>query len=280
MNDVETIQSAFDDYYRTTILSEETNSNKLHDLKASLDAAQVYSPTDVETIVTRYLAGAERDTLDPILDVCVATYLEKLDEDGQVKFKGEAKAFTRTYDFLASILPYTKVEWEKLSIFLNFLVLKLPAPKEEDLAKGILEAIDMDSYRVEKQTALEVKLADDNAVIDPIPVSRGGRGSEPEFERLSSILQNFNDQFGTLFTDSDRVVKKLRDEIVPKVAVDEAYLNAKKNTPNAARIELDAALMRVMTPLLKDDTEFYKQFVQNPAFKQYVTEFVLKLTGS
>ena len=80
--------------------------------------------------------------------------MEQLDEDGQVDFKGKAKAFTRTYGFLASILPYTNAEWEKLSIFLNFLIPKLPAPKEEDLSKGILEAIDMDSYRVEKQAAM------------------------------------------------------------------------------------------------------------------------------
>ena len=76
----------------------------------------------------------------------------ELDEDGQVDFKGKAKAFTRTYNFLASILPYTNAEWEKLSIFLTFLVPKLPAPVEEDLSRGILETIDMDSYRVEKQS--------------------------------------------------------------------------------------------------------------------------------
>ena len=94
-----------------------------------------------------YLAGADREKLDPILDACVATYNEELDEDGQVEFKGKAKAFVRTYGFLSSILPYTNAEWEKLSIFLNFLIPKLPAPKEEDLSRGILETIDMDSYR-------------------------------------------------------------------------------------------------------------------------------------
>ncbi len=51
--------------------------------------------------------------------------------------------FTRTYQFLASVLPYTNAEWEKLSIFLNFLISKLPAPIEQDLSKGILEAIDI-----------------------------------------------------------------------------------------------------------------------------------------
>ena len=93
--------------------------------------------------------GAEREKLDPVLDACVGEYLQHLNEDGQVEFKGNAKVFVRTYSFLANILPYTNADWEKLSIFLNFLIPKLPSPKEEDLSKGILETIDMDSYRVE-----------------------------------------------------------------------------------------------------------------------------------
>lgn len=278
LNNTETITEAFADYYRTTILSEETDPNKLHDLKTALDAHQVYSPEQIETLVNLYLDGAEREKLDPTLDACVATYLERLDEDGQVDFKGKAKAFVRTYDFLASILPYTNAGWEKLSILLNFLVPKLPAPKEEDLAKGILESIDMDSYRVEKKAALTVALADEDAEIEPIPVSGGGRKAEAELDRLSNILKSFNEQFGTLFTDADRIIKRIQDDIAPKVAADQPYQNAKQNTPNTARIELDAALMRVMGPLLKDDTEFYKQFVQNESFRRFVTDMVLELT--
>src|SRR5262249_38071394 len=117
-NDAETIRDAFSDYYRTTILSEETDPNKLHDLKSALDGYQVYAAAQIDELVSLYLGGAERDRLDPILDACVATYKEQLDEDGQVDFKGKAKAFCRTYGFLASILKYTNADWEKLSIFL------------------------------------------------------------------------------------------------------------------------------------------------------------------
>ncbi len=84
-------------------------------------------------------------------------------------FKGKAKAFLRTYGFLAAILPYTYAEWERLSIFLTFLVPKLPAPTEDDLSKGILEAIDMDSYRVEKQAVQDIQLPDEDAEIGPVP---------------------------------------------------------------------------------------------------------------
>ncbi len=189
MNDADTIQEAFADYYRTTVLSEETDPNKLHDLKAALDGYQVYADTKIDQLVTLYLDGADRDQLDPILDACVAFYKEQLDEDGQVDFKGKAKAFERAYGFLASILPYTNAEWEKLSIFLNFLVPKLPAPVEEDLSKGILESIDMDSYRVEKKAARHVQLADEDAEIEPVPTNGGGHRPEAELDRLSNILK-------------------------------------------------------------------------------------------
>lgn len=66
----------------------------------------------------------------------------------------------RTYGLLASILPFSHAGWEKLSIFLNFLIPKLPAPKEADSSKGILEDIDMDSYRVEVRSALDIARAD------------------------------------------------------------------------------------------------------------------------
>lgn len=278
-NNSEAITFAFQDYYRTTLLAEETDPNKLHDLRASLDAAQVYSSEQVQQLVALFLADADRDTLDPILDACVAVYVDALDEDGQVDFKGKAKVFCRTYSFLASVIPYNNAEWEKLSIFLNLLTPKLPAPQEEDLAKGILEAIDMDSYRVEKKAAMRIALADEDAEIEPVPTQAGGLKGEPELDRLSNILKTFNDQFGTLFTDTDRVAKRIRDDIAPKVAADAAYQNAKENTPHTARMAHDQALAKVMQHLLKDDTLVYKQFVENSSFKRFVSDLVFELTS-
>ena len=280
MNDADTIQEAFADYYRTTILSEETDPNKLHDLKAELDGYQVYADAEVDRLVTLYLDGADRDRLDPILDACVAVYKEQLDEDGQVNFKGKGKAFVRAYGFLASILPYTNAEWEKLSIFLNFLVPKLPAPVEEDLSKGILESIDMDSYRVEKKAAIHVQLADEDAEIEPLPTTGGGHRAEPELDRLSNILKTFNDQFGhILWEDEDRVRRLITEEIPAKVAEDTAYRNARENSDRQnARIEHDEALRRVMTAVLNDDMQLFKQFTDNEGFRRWLTDNVFGLT--
>lgn len=199
-----------------------------------------------------------------------------------MNFKDNAKAFMRTYNFLSSILPYTNAEWEKLSIFLNFLIPKLPAPKEDDLSKDILEAIDMDSYRVEKQASMRIALPDADAEIEPVPTTGGGHKAEPELDRLSNIIKAFNDLFGNIpWTDADRVRKLVTEEIPARVAADTAYQNAMKNSDRQnARIEHDKALARVITALLTDDTELFKQFNDNETFKRWLTDTVFKLTYS
>jgi type I restriction enzyme R subunit len=280
INDTETIRAAFDTYYRTTILSDETDPNKLHDLAAALDGHQVYDRAQVAELVDLYLAGGDRDRLDPILDACVAVYKEALDEDAQVDFKGKAKAFTRTYGFLAAILPYTDADWERLSIFLNFLIPKLPAPKEEDLSKGMLEAIDMDSYRAEKQAVQQMQLADADATIDPLPADGGGSKAEPQLDLLSNILRTFNDQWGNIaWSDGDRVRRLIAEEIPQMVAVDPAYQNARKYSDKQnARIEHDEALRRVIVGLMKDDTDLFRLFSDNPDFKRWLADAVFGIT--
>ena len=279
LNDTDTIRDAFADFYRATILADETDPNRLHDLQADLDAAQVYSTGQIDEFASRYLGGAERDRLDPILDACVALYRSDLDEDGQVAFKGKARAFVRTYAFLSAVLPYGNAAWEKRSIFLNFLIPKLPPPREEDFSKGILDAIDMDSYRVEKQAMQAIALADADAEIDPVPASGTNGRPEAEMDRLSNIITMFNDLFGDIaWEDGDRVSRLITETIPARVASDTAFRNARVNSDREnARIEHDRALLRVMTAVMKDDTELFRQFMDNRSFKRWMTDTVFAL---
>ncbi len=150
--------------------------------------------------------------------------------------------------------------------------------KEEDLAKGILESIDMDSYRAEKKAMIAIALPDADAEIEPAPTGGGGRKPEPELDKLSNIVKQFNDQFGGLFLDSQSVEKRITEVIPPKVAADPAYQNAMKNTPSTARIEHDKALKRVITAMFKDDAQLFKQFQDNESFRGWLTATVFELT--
>ena len=239
---------------------------------------KLYAESSAVRFVELYLGGAERDRLDPILDECVAVYLSELDEDGQVDFKGKAKAFARAYGFLSSILPFSNAGWEKRSIFLNFLIPKLPAPREEDLARGILDAVDMDSYRAEKQAVQKILLPDEDAEVDPTPPAGAGHRPEPELDHLSNIVKAFNDHFGGIeWADEDRVQRMIAFDIPARVASDAAFRNARRNSDREnTRIEHDRALLRAMQNLMKDDTELFKQFMDNDGFRRWMSEVVFR----
>jgi type I restriction enzyme, R subunit len=274
MNESAVIQESFQTYYQSTVLSNETDPNRLHDIRAILDNHLVFTMDEVNQIAEKYLKAAPRDQLDPILDICVERYINQLDEDAQIEFKGNAKAFTRTYNFLAAILSFTNANWEKYSIFLNLLIPKLPAPQEEDLSRGILETIDMDSYRVEMQSTINIALNASDTEVAPAPVLAAGGRPEPEMQRLSAILRSFNDMFGNInWNDEDKIKQVITQEIPAMVAKDEAYQNAIKNSDKQnARIEHDKALERVINGLLTDHVELFQQFADNPSFRKWLSD--------
>lgn len=272
------IEEAFSRYYRTTLLSGETDPNKLYDLIATMEDYQVYSETHVEKLVDLYLNGAERDRLDPILDACAAIYKD-LDTEDQIKFKGAAKAFCRTYGFLGAILPYGNADWERLSIFLNLLIPKLPSPRDDDFSEGILDVIDLDSYRLEAQECMSIKLEDADSEVPLVPAGKTGHIVNPEMDLLSIILNDFNDMFGNInWNDADNVRRQIL-EIPDMVAKDERYQNAMKNSDEQnARMESERALQQVIFAIMADNMELFKQFQDNPSFKKWLSDLVFNMT--
>lgn len=230
-NDPDRIITSFQPYYRTTVLSGETDPNKLYDLQNTLDDSGVFSPEQIFAFVEHYLDNAPRPTLDAMLDVSVERYSE-LDEDEQVEFKAGAKAFLRSYNFLSQILPWTNSDWEKLSIFLTFLTPRLPAPVQDDggdITREILEAIDLDSYRSEKQEERDLILDDEEGLVEPRNPENEGRIWEPEKEHLSAILESFNAMFSDL-NDPERSASTVRELVEGTMANDERLVNFLRNS--------------------------------------------------
>lgn len=277
-NSPDMIEKSFSRYYRTTLLSGETDPNKLYDLIATMEGYQVYSDEDVESLVNLYLDGAERDKLDPILDFCVVAY-KGLETDDQIKFKSSAKAFCRTYGFLGAILPYGNAEWERLSIFMNLLIPKLPSPRDDDFSEGILDVIDLDSYRLEAQESMSIKLADEDAEVAPVPAGSAGHIVNPEMDYLSMILNDFNDMFGNIDWKEPDNVRRQIIAIPDMVAKDEKYQNAMKNSDKQnARMESERALQQVIFSVMADNMELFKQFQDNPSFKKWLSDLVFNTT--
>ena len=274
-NDSDTIKASFDDYYRATILSDETDPNKLHDLEDTLNAGGVYTQEIVENVNHAFYRHINemgergtrgRNDFDPSLDDCVDRYTD-LSEDDQVEFKGGAKAFIRTYAFLSQIMDIRRRGWEELATFLRFLIPKLPAPEEDDLSVGIEQAVDLASYVVEKQEVMKIILEDEDTEIDPVPDGMGRLRQEAVLDPLSEIISDFNRQYRLPGMDedfSDRIIRSVPN-LVNK---NEAYRNAKQNAdPENVQIELMKAIRDALLEVSNCSAEFFALYHSNEEFQ-------------
>lgn len=278
VNDSDVIKNAFDRYYKTTILSGETDPNKLNDLIDTMESIQVFTQEDIDKTVENFLNGEDRAAIDPIIDKCVEIYKGLIVEE-QIEFKSSAKAYVRTYNFLAAILPYGSVEWEKLSIFLNLLIPKLPSPQGEDFTLGLLEDIDLESYRAEAQETMRIQLDNENGEVNPVPVGTDVGINVPEMDSLSNILKEFHDIFGGIeWTDEDKVKKQIAD-LPGIVSQNETYQNAMRYSDKEnAREESDKATLAAILSTMSTGIELYKQINSNESLKRWVFNMVFNET--
>jgi type I restriction enzyme R subunit len=277
-NKTDDIKEAFSRYYKTTLLSDETDPNKLYELIANMEKYDVYLQKDIDSVVEHFLKTDVRTKIDPILDVCAAKY-KALDEDEQVEFKACAKDFVRIYNFLGAILSYGMPDWEKLSIFLTLLLPKLPAPKDDDNTKDLLKYVELDSYRAQKKETMDITLDNVNYEISPLITIGQGYTGETDRDYLSHILNDFHKQWGNLNWQDEDNVKATIKQVQLTVLRDEKYQNAMKNADReAAKDEGKDATERAMQAIMTDSMELYKQYADNQSFRLWLVDMIFNGT--
>jgi type I restriction enzyme R subunit len=279
-NEVEDIKMAFEPYYTTTVLSEETDVNKLNDLQDALDEVQVYSPEDVEGFFKVY-HRSNRNMLEVMINNCVVVFERDLEKDIQVLFKSNAKNFMRTYAYLSKIIDYSVGYWEKLWLFLKHLIPKLKI-RDEAIDENILEDIDMDSYRINRIGTTKVSLEVNEGIIDPIPVSSTGMFTEKHYDTLEHIISEFNQRFGNINWGSDvdkaEVEKILVDKIPTELKRNLDLLKSIRNSDKEnAKITSDEKVMALMQSLVFTNAGLYKKFCSDDDFKKRYQEFVFDI---
>lgn len=272
-NEADEIKEAFQPYYRETKLMNETDPNKLYSLLSVLDSKYVYEEDEVLQVVDIFFKNADRRFIDPILDRCVERY-KILSESDQVEFKSGVKAFIRTYNFLVSILPIAQAEWTAKSIFFDRLVHRLPRPKEEDLSLGILDNVDLDSYRLEKQKEMNIVLENKEGELEVQGLGVGRKG-EIEIDTLDNIVNSFNDVFGNIeWQNKDNVVRQIKELpniLFGKETLKNAFLNSDDEN---IKIEYSNVLKEVMREIMKDNMELFLQFTTNDLFNKWLSSKV------
>ena len=270
----ELVQEAFQKYYKATNLSRETDPNKLNDLLDKIEEYNLFTMDEVDEINRIFLSEEDRTKLDPILDTAVERF-KLLDDDGKIDSKSAIKGFNRLYPFIAAVSPYKTIAWEKMYIYLHLIAAKLPRIPREDWTEGLIDAIDFDQYRAIKQGEAQFQMENEDKDIDPVPVGGGGSTSEPVFDLLSNILEEFNTQFGGIeWEHPEEAIEQIR--LLPdRLAANENFTNAVHlSDEQNAEIESNNALFQIVIELLSEKTEFARNYLDNPQFQAFVNQRV------
>lgn len=273
-NSTEDIKEAFDPFYTATSLSEATDVNVLHELKAALADAGVFAWAEVEQFTQLYFEQADAQQLSPIIDQAAERFNETLEWDTLRKadFKIKAKQFVKIYGQMASIIPFEVVNWERLFWFLKFLIPKLILlDPQQDQLDELLNSVDLSTYGLER-VKLSASIGLDSSVTELEPVNanlRGAYGKEKNEDELTEIVRSFNERYFQDWdaTPEDRRVKFI--SLARSISEHPDFLEkfARNKDVQNRDIAFDKIFNEVFTRNRKSDMELYKRVLKDDSFR-------------
>ena len=272
-NTADDIKDSFDPFYTSTSLSQATDVNVLHELKAHLDDTGVYEWYEVEDFCEKYFEGVEAKLLSPIIDTAAERFNIELDlEDAEkADFKIKSKQFVKIYGQMASIMPFEMIKWEKLFWFLKFLIPKLIIKDPNvDLLDKLLESVDLSTYGLERQRLNKaIELDDSHSELEPQnPNPRGAHGEDEERDPLEEIIRTFNERH---FQGWDATPEDQRIKFVSLTKHIQAHPDFKaKIIENQDDQNRDLAFRKILDDVMsrqrRNEIELYKMYAKDEAF--------------
>jgi type I restriction enzyme R subunit len=270
-NEAEEIRKAFEPYYETTLLSEETDPNLLYEIQGRLLEFGIYAEANVEAFARVYFNDkATQDQLYAALEPLRERFGELAPEE-QPDFRGQLTDYVRLYAFLAQVLTFADPDLEKLYVFARHLRRLLPADREE-LPREVQQNIDMESYRIERTSRGRITLERQAGQLEPMGTkAHHGRGEE-EPEPLSQIIAELNERFGLNLGPEHRVtLEQIRDALDEDGGLD---ASARVNTRENVRLTFDPKVEDKIQEIVESNFELYKRITDDPAFGRVLKNFL------
>ena len=267
VNEPETVEEAFQQYYDSTILTGETDPNTLYDTRTDIEFFNLYGSDELDQFCELFF-DAERNEgdLHAILDVVVDRFKAIEDDESREEFRAQTKKFIELYGYLSQIITFQDVSLEKSFLFLKFLIKKLPT---KDIHQPVVtDAIDLESLRIQKIHEMKVKLAEESSSLPP-PEFGEQSTVDPEFDLLSEIISKLNQLHGIQLTDDDKVsLGQLKEQLAKDSDVN-LFMRGDSSDLNKFeyfREQFDKKLLGYVN----DRMDFYKRMDDNPTAKNFI----------
>lgn len=283
-NKVDDMKASFNPYYTATSLSEPTDVNILHELRATILSVGVFEQEDVDKFAELYFNGATPDKWVHCVDVPANRFLTEMEwpENGQADFKMKCKQFVKVYSRVAAIMSFEMKEWEKLFWYLRFLIpgLKVNVAGRDDMT-DLLDNVDLNTYGL-RRTALNqlIELDATETTLDPNKAAMAGAGSEEhENDSLEEIVKIFNEGHfnGWDATPDDQKAKLVNFAVSMAQSADYKEFIVGNQDPEAVESMSFQIIDDLMREKRKGDTSLYKQYQTDDSFKAQFRHTIMRM---
>lgn len=278
-NSRETIFQSFQPYYEVTTVTDETDVNHLYDLKARLDDFQVYWQEEIDDFANIYFhpntnlnKAKNQKYLYSFTDPSVERFKE-LEEERQDEFKKSIRSWTNLYSFLAQIMPFTDVEFEKFYAFAKLLQTRLP---KRDMSETfqLSDEVALEYYRLEKikEGSIELLKGEEGELSGT--TEAGLKRTKEEEALLSEIVSVLNDRFGTEFEEADKL---FFDQIEAELLEDEKLqVQARANKLDTFKYAFDDMFMTKLIGRMDQNQDIFEKILEDKLFGELVKELMMK----
>lgn len=268
VNETEDIKEAFQPYYTTTILSEETDPNILHDLQRDILNYKLFSEQEVQEFCTMYFREEAASVLNSFMDNITERFNE-LGEEEKILSRQKITEYIKKYAFIAQIMQFSDISLEKLYVFLKFYRRKLPITPETTPYE-LLESVDLESIKIPRVGSMHINLKNEDGTLEPLE-GRGRGKQESEAEMLSRIIKEVNDRYGTEFSPEDKVIlNNLYQRLTEKQSLKGAVQSG--NTEDAVMLKFNEVFSDELLAMFRSNFELYQKLDENGDLKDFVKQ--------
>jgi type I restriction enzyme R subunit len=239
VNDPEAILAAFKPYYGEAWLAAETDPNLVHDLRAKLDTAAIYTTREIDRLAEAWVKRKGNNALTaaitPARDRFQQRYLKALAAGDKVEiaaldlFRKDVSTFVRLYDFLSQIINYGDTDLEKRALFFRLLERRI-RPEQLDQPVDLSE-VELRHVHQHAGQTLQLKLdPDDSPGLKGISAAGSKPKGDPKLTTLAQIIERLNQLFSDEGFTEAQTTSWVESLVAALVANDALMAQARTNS--------------------------------------------------
>ena len=270
VNKVETIQDSFQNFYQTTILSEDTDPNLVYDILDKIRLYGLFTSDEIDNWNEVFFSDNRDDSkLQPNLNLALSRWQELQDEDRDIS-RAQISNYCKLYGYISMVHQFDNVELEKHYIFFEYLRKKFPVDAKINI--DVSDLVDLESLNLDIKGKMNISLEDEDKIFDPNKYGDGKEKIEEEKDFLSEIIKEINDYYGKVPEGTEESSKKLIENIVKSSDFNDVINSDNTESNKKDRIREIYEKMNIKT--LDTSTKLY-EFFDKKDFKEKLIQMFI-----